>query len=102
MTVVWTTGSRHDLLRIKDYLRSESPQAASKVVQNLFHATARLLDYPRLGRRIEEVRGYEMREIVESPYGVVYRVERDRVVIAGVFHGSRDPRSLLRTVRERQ
>lgn len=53
-------------------------------------ATRRLKDFPESGRMIPEAEDKALREIIVQGYRVMYRVERDRVLVLAVMHGSRD------------
>src|SRR3546814_19787829 len=60
MKIQWTSKASSDLVRLHEHLSSVAPEAAARVVQQLAHAPDRLLDYPRIGEKLE---AYEPREV---------------------------------------
>lgn len=88
MKVAYRARAQADLAAIHDYIRERSPKAAAEVIRRIRIAIDRLKDFPCLGR---PGRFPGVRELVVTglPYIVVYRLERDRVEIVGVFHGAR-------------
>ncbi len=62
---------------------------------NWTEAVLQLADFPRLGAEVPEYEDESLRELLEGPYRIVYRVYEDRVDVAAVVHGSRRmPRGL--------
>jgi len=59
MKIQWTSKASSDLVRLHEHLSPVAPEAAARVVQQLAHAPDRLLDYPRIGEKLE---AYEPRE----------------------------------------
>lgn len=51
---------------------------------------AKLADFPNLGRVVPELPESELRELVEKPHRIVYRVRPKAVEIATVFEGYRE------------
>lgn len=51
-----------------------------------------LLEHPRLGRKIPEFNQESLREVIVSPYRVVYRITDDieLIEILRVWHAARD------------
>jgi plasmid stabilization system protein ParE len=53
MKIQWTSKASADLVRLHDYLSAVAPEAAAPVVRQLAHAPERLLEFPRIGERLE-------------------------------------------------
>ena len=53
MKIQWTSKASSDLVRLHEHLSPVAPEAAARVVQQLAHAPDRLLDYPRIGEKLE-------------------------------------------------
>jgi toxin ParE1/3/4 len=49
----------------------------------------RLKDNPRSGRVVPELGNESIREVIHGNYRIVYRLQREVVEIATVFHGAR-------------
>lgn len=89
MKVRWTEEARRQLATIRDYIAEDKPRAADTVVAELIERGELLGRFPRLGRVVPEYGVDELREIVEAPYRIVYRLVRGRVEILTVFEGHR-------------
>ena len=60
------------------------------VVARLIRAVARLRDFPQSGRVVPEFDRSAVREIVERPYRIIYRLVRDdEVHILTVHHAAK-------------
>ena len=85
----WSPQSLDDLESIRSYIAQDSPVYADLVVRRLVAAVERLRLFPESGRIVPERNDPVMREIVERPYRIVYRVLPEQVEIVMVFHASR-------------
>lgn len=45
--------------------------------------------YPESGRAVPEFDAPDIREVIESPYRIIYRARSDRVDVLAVVHGAR-------------
>jgi addiction module RelE/StbE family toxin len=76
-TIRWTDQAIADLAAIRAFIQQDSPHYASVVVARLIRAVARLRDFPQSGRVVPEFERSAVREIVERPYRIIYRLVRD-------------------------
>ena len=83
--VIWTEPALSDLDAIADYIALEDPAAARGLVQRVFQHVEQLAEHPRSGPRLQELRGWRYRQIVEPPCRVIYREESKRVYILCVM-----------------
>ena len=51
--------------------------------------TISLADFPFLGAEVPENSDESIRELLERPYRIVYRILQDRMDVAAVIHGAR-------------
>jgi plasmid stabilization system protein ParE len=93
MRVHWTSKASLDLVRLHDHLRPVAPDAAARVIQQLAHAPNRLLDFPRLGEKLEAYEPREVRRIIIGNYEMRYEISFGTIVILRLWH-SRENRSL--------
>ena len=94
MRVEWLSLALADLNAEAEYIARESPEAAERLVDDIFAATDRLASFPAMGR---PGRVIGTRELVVSntPYIVPYRVRVHVVEVIRVLHGARKwPRKL--------
>jgi toxin ParE1/3/4 len=90
--IIWTEPALSDLDAIADYIVLDNPEAAARLVKNVFAHVEHLARHPRLGSRIPELRyNPRYRQIVESPCRVFYRWDKKTKVIyiLGVMRGER-------------
>ena len=91
--VVWTEPAISDLDAIADYIAIDNPDAARRLVQQVFARVEQLRRFPNSGSRPRELPGRRYRQIIERPCRVFYRVDRKTVF---VLHVMRAERQLLR------
>lgn len=89
MKVHWTESAIQDLIAVYDYIFQDSPHYAQKMVDRLTRRSQQIADFPLSGRRVPEYRRDDLREVIESPYRVIYRVRPEQVDIVAVIHGAR-------------
>jgi toxin ParE1/3/4 len=88
--VLWTEQARADLAAIRTFIGQDSPHYASVVVARIIAATDRLVSFPQSGRAVPEFRNPLVREVVQPPYRIVYRiVGPDELHVLTVYHASR-------------
>ena len=91
----WTTQAVEDLEAIRNFIANDSAAYADLAVARLLEAVERLEHFPRSGRIVPELSDPQLREIIESPYRIVYRVHNETVEILTVFRASRLMPSVL-------
>ena len=87
--IVWSPQALRDIESIRTYIAEDSPRVAELVVGRIIKAVERLRIFPESGRKVPERDDPEIREVIEAPYRVVYRVRAGTVEIATVFRASR-------------
>ena len=89
MTVYWTRNAKLALRAVHDYVARNSPRYAQGLVDRITRKTELLNQFPELGGEVPEYENESIRELVEYPYRIIYRVREDRVEILSVVHGAR-------------
>ena len=98
MRVTWTRPAVADVLQIRDYIATDSPRYARIVAERLFASVVRLTKYPLSGRVVPELNDPSLREVVDAPYRIVYRVGTEALEILTVVHAARRfPADVLRS-----
>ena len=89
--VTWTEAAQRDVRQIHEHITRDSRPAADALVRRLRAEGARLARFPESGRIVPEYDDPQYRELLVSPYRLVYRYQRhtDRVQVLMVMHGSR-------------
>lgn len=89
--ILWTEPALVDLRSIRDYVSAEGrPAAAKRLAKRIRDAVLRLKDHPHSGRLVPEFPGAGYREVIVTPYRVVYELSADNVIVLRVWHGRRD------------
>ena len=88
MTVFWTDAAYENLLAIRDYLAQTSPTFAEQMVDRLLRRSDQIGRFPQAGRVIPEYQRADLREVVERPYRVMYRILADRVDVLALLHSA--------------
>ncbi|WP_421937149.1 type II toxin-antitoxin system RelE/ParE family toxin [Phenylobacterium sp.] len=81
MKVRWTGRASSDLARLYEHLRPVAPDAAARVVRQLARAPDRLVDYPRIGERLDAYAPREVRRIVVGDYELRYEISAASILI---------------------
>ena len=90
-TLFWTERARNDLANIHAFIGQDSPHYATVVTQRLLAAVDRLGDFPESGRAVPEFANPSVREVVHTPYRIVYRIVSEHEVhVLTVHHGARN------------
>jgi toxin ParE1/3/4 len=93
MKVRFSAAARADIQSIYDFIASDSPKVAARVVGAIEQSTMRLAEFPLSGRSgvVESTRELV---IPRLPYIAVYTLNIETVEIVAVFHAAQDvPRS---------
>jgi len=86
MRIQWTSRAASDLVRLHDHLSPVAPEAAARVVRQLAHAPDRLLDFPRIGEKLEAYSPREVRRIVVGDYELRYEIAAATIFILRLWH----------------
>ena len=86
MKLLWTSKASSDLVRLHAHLRPVAPEAAARVVQQLARAPSRLLDFPRLGEKLEAYEPREVRRISVGDYEMRYEIAAHSIIVLRLWH----------------
>lgn len=87
MIVRWSPLAIDRVVEIGEWIASERPAAAVRIVDGLFDAAERLKEFPHSGRRVPEFQERtDLREIIFEQYRIVYKVSATHVDILTVRH----------------
>ncbi len=90
MELKWTSKALSDLVRLYEFLAPVNRQAASRTVQSLTAAPARLLEHPRIGEQLEEFAPREVRRILVGRYELRYEIQASTVYVLRLWHTRED------------
>jgi addiction module RelE/StbE family toxin len=87
--LVWTRPALEDVQEIRSYIARDSRRYARIVAQRLVAAVERLTEHPLSGRVVPEIGQSTIREVIEPPYRIVYRVRAELLEVVAVVHSAR-------------
>jgi plasmid stabilization system protein ParE len=89
----WTSKASADLVRLHAFLEPVAPDAAARVVQQLAQAPDKLLQFPRIGEKLEAYEPREVRRIIVGHYEMRYEIADGVIFILRLWH-SREGRKI--------
>ena len=96
--VQWTSNAKEDLLNIVAYIKEDSPSIARDVYQKIKNKANSSNFLPLRGRLVPELQkeGITMyRELITSPWRIMYKVDSDTVYIMAIFDSRQNIEDLL-------
>lgn len=85
--IYWTLEARTRLQEIQQYLIDQHAEAAAKkLVARLLKRTKQLSIVPKSGHEIEYENQQELRELLEKPYRIIYRITPQQIDIITIKH----------------
>ena len=96
--VLWTFAAGQDLESIVDFIARDNPNAARVILQKLRKRADTLKTFPERGRVVPELANVGLRlyrELLVSPWRIVYRVSNAIVYVVMVIDGRRNAEDLL-------
>jgi addiction module RelE/StbE family toxin len=88
MKVYWTLNAIRHLTSIYEYISVNSPTYAKRTVDKITRRSEQISDQPLSGRKVPEYEAHDIRELIEKPYRIIYRVKKDQIDVLAVIHGA--------------
>lgn len=88
MKVNWTHTASAHLVSIYDYIARDSPVYGRRVVDRLTRRSQQIGAFPYSGRRVPEHGRDDLREVIEGPYRIIYRIKSGAIDVVAVVHGA--------------
>jgi len=82
--IFWTPLATERLENIFEYISKENGTAAYKMVDKIFKKVESLSKFPERGRKVPEANREEIREVFESSYRIIYRVDLKRIYVLSI------------------
>jgi plasmid stabilization system protein ParE len=58
-------------------------------VDRITHRSEQIADQPLSGRRVPEYQAEDIRELIEKPYRIIYRIKANQIDVLAVLQGAR-------------
>ena len=86
MKVAWSYVALENLIEANKYISSENPEAARKVINDIYETGNNIKEFPEKGQIVPEIRRKNIREVFCFEYRIIYRIESKRIFILTVRH----------------
>jgi toxin ParE1/3/4 len=90
----YSAAAEDDLLAIYHFIAMRDSKAAERVLDKMDEKARLLTIMPNLGQARDDIRK-GLRHIVVGNYLILYKIEKDRILIVRIIHGRRNIPSLL-------
>lgn len=91
-----------DLDEIRGYIAQENPDAADRIMWEIFDAIDRLVPFPRQGHRRPDLSPRALRFTLVREYLIAYAPDEKPLLVIAVIHGRRNPRVMAAILRGRE
>lgn len=94
----WTTNAKDDILNIVSYIKNDSPSIANDVYRTIKEKAHSSNFFPLKGRVVPELQKEGItiyRELVASPWRIIYKVGNDTVYIMAIVDSRQNIEELL-------
>jgi plasmid stabilization system protein ParE len=82
--IFWTPLAAERLENIFEYISKDDNIAAYKMIDKIFKKVESLSKFPERGRKVPEANREEIREVFESSYRIIYRVNKKRIYVLSI------------------
>lgn len=89
MRVHWTENAIGHLVNIYEYIAINSPTYGKRMVDRITLRSEQISNFPLSGRKVPEYDTEDIRELIEKPYRIIYRIKPDQIDVLAVIHSAR-------------
>lgn len=89
MRILWTENAIDHLANIYEYIAFNSPTYARHMIDRITRRTEQIAEHNLSGRKVPEYDSEDIRELIEKPYRIIYRIKPNQIDIIAVIHGAR-------------
>ncbi len=97
-SVFWTETAQNDLDSIIEYISNDSIDNAISILNKIKEKAETLYSFPERGRIIPELKYHNIesyRELILTPWRIMYKIEKDVVYVLSVIDGRRNIEDIL-------
>ncbi len=95
-------GVRRDLDEIWDFIATDNPAAADRLITEIIDAIDALVPFPGVGHRRPDLTSRPLRFILVRDYLIAYAPDEKPLWVVAVMHGRRSPRVMAAILRGRE
>jgi addiction module RelE/StbE family toxin len=96
--VYWASVAEDDLKEIIEYIAQDSSTTARNMLEKIRAKASALDQFPERGRIVPELKEHGIilyRELIVSPWRIVYRVSENKVFVLSVLDSRRNVQDIL-------
>jgi toxin ParE1/3/4 len=97
-SVIWMDSAKIDLFSIIEYISFENKSTAQSIYKKIKKKVVSLSILPLKSRIIPELHQFNIdlyREIIESPWRIMYRIHDNTVIVLAIIDGRRDVEDII-------
>ena len=87
--VIWTEPAWRDLEAAAEFIARDSESYAAAFVQEVKDSVTSLTQFAEMGRMVQEFGDQRIRELLVTPYRLIYEVSDYQVLVLALIHGAR-------------
>jgi len=91
-----------DIEDIWDYIAADSPDAASRVIEEIRNAIAGLVRFPYQGHCRSDLTSHPLRFQTVRDFLIAYAPEENPLLVLAILHGRRSPRVIAALLKGRE
>jgi toxin ParE1/3/4 len=91
-----------DLDDVRDYIAQENPEAADRLIEEIFDTIRGLVRFPYQGHRRPDLSPRPLRFTLVREYLIAYAPEEKPLWVVAVVHGRRSPRVMSAILKARE
>ena len=88
--VVWSLRARDAVNEAVAYISQDAPDVARRLLEGILDAARSLETLSERGRIVPELAEPTLRELLMSPYRLIYHVDAEQVTVIALVHEARD------------
>ncbi len=88
MKVHWTDSAIVHLVNIYEYIAHDSLVYAKRMIDRITKRSKQIAGFRMSGHKVPEYEADDIREIIEKPYRIIYRIKSDQIDVLAVVHGA--------------
>ncbi|MDI6753417.1 MAG: type II toxin-antitoxin system RelE/ParE family toxin [Thermodesulfobacteriota bacterium] len=96
--VIWAGIAENDLREIIEYIATDSPTNALKILKKIKQKTSSLYTLPERGRIVPELKDQAIliyRELIVPPWRIIYRISEMKIYVLSVLDARQNVEDIL-------
>lgn len=89
MRIHWTVNAIDQLANIYEYIALNSPTYGRRMIDRITRRSEQISEHALSGRKVPEFDTEDIRELIERPYRIIYRIKPGQIDIISVIHCAR-------------